>query len=191
MKKSKNKHDLPGPAGCCAITALVSVFTFAIFLQINENAIRQETSTNLSGTRVSRFCLGNRSPRHSGRLDQPALRIAPQTLWCSLHSRARGGKGQGSEIRVKQHGSSDRGAAQFQIPYWHFRVLASGSFHSKNKNFIKLKIWKSFHLISAESAKILTLTITWVYLMKQSYYRLQVHGKVGWNLAPLNLNIKK
>lgn len=93
MKKCKNKHDLPGPAGCCAITALVSVclsvFTFAIFLQINENAIRQETSTNLSGTRVSRFCLGNRSPRHSGRLDQPALRIAPQTLWCSLHSRAR------------------------------------------------------------------------------------------------------
>lgn len=102
-----------------------------------------------------------------------------------------GGKGQGSEIRVKQHGSSDRGAAQFQTPYWPFRVLASGSFHSKNKNFIKLKIWKSFHLISAESAEILTLTITWVYLMKPSYYRLQVHGKVGWNLAPLNLNIKK
>lgn len=28
-----------------------------------------------------------------------------------------GGKGQGSKIRVKQYGSSDRGAAQFQTPY--------------------------------------------------------------------------
>lgn len=65
-----------------------------------------------------------------------------------------GGKGWGSEIRVKQHGSSDRGAAQFQIPCWHFRVLASDHSIQKNKNFKKLKIWKSFHLISAESADI-------------------------------------
>lgn len=181
----QKKHDLPGPAGCCAVTALVSV---CIFLQINENAIWQEASTNLSGTRVSRFCLGNRSPRHSGRLDRPALRIAPQTLWRSLHSRARR---EGVRFRDQGEAAWERWSWSSPIPNSLLTLPGANlwSFHSKNKNFKKRKIWKSFHLISAESAEILTL-ITWVFLMKASYYRLRVHGKGGWNLAPLNLKIK-